>query len=167
MTYLETGGEERYLQVDPPVRLPQAESASAEAPSTAIKTVSVPKGTRVKVRLQAELKVSAVWPGDRFRAHLTDDLVVGQRLLAPRGARVYGRVVSPDGIITSTEEGTLAFELTDIEIGQRVLPLLTRPVSRDDIPAADRSAKVWRTSESAGRLMEFELTKPLSVELLI
>jgi len=51
------------------------------------------------------------------------------RVLAPRGTKVYGRVVVAKAGTGAGGKPELTLELTDIELGGRVLPLSTAPVS--------------------------------------
>src|SRR6266852_681242 len=93
-------------------------------------------GTQTQVRFQVGGKIE-LYPvedivdssknkvGDRFRASLEQDLMVGDTLVAPKGTDVYGRLAqaSEAGKIAGRSE--LKLELTDILINQQLQPIMS------------------------------------------
>ncbi len=67
--------------------------------------------------------------GQRFQGNLDSDLVTDGRVVATRGTRVYGRVVAAQAGTGTGGAPQLTLELTDVEVGGRVVPLATEPVS--------------------------------------
>ena len=92
------------------------------APSRVAKTVTIPAGTLLSVRVDEQLSSSTSQTGDSFRATLDGPLVVDGAVIAERGAKVEGRVAEADrgGKVKGT--ATLALELVRINTsdGQRV-----------------------------------------------
>src|SRR6516162_2413863 len=66
-------------------------AAAAAAPAAAPKSVSVPSGTTLLVRM-LDGASSNDSKGKRFTTTLEGDLVVGGRTVAKAGTRIYGRV---------------------------------------------------------------------------
>lgn len=66
------------------------DSLSREAPESG---VVIPAGSRMVLELQTRLSSQKAWPGDRFRARVTEDLLDDDGMvLVPRGAVVEGVV---------------------------------------------------------------------------
>ena len=63
--------------------------------------------------------------GDRFTASLETNLVVDNIVVAPRGTKVYGRLVSAESAGRMKGSSELTLELTDIVIKGTAYPLLT------------------------------------------
>ncbi len=59
-------------------------------------TVTIAAGTLVTIRLQQALSSDTNQPGDEFTANLDQPFVVGDLVLAEKGARVAGRVVTAE-----------------------------------------------------------------------
>jgi len=93
------------------------------APVAAGPSVTVPAGTTVFVRMIDGVDSSQNRIGDTFRASLESALVVGDMVVAPRGADAYGKLtqVKAAGNISGSAELTL--ELTGIRIGDNIVPL--------------------------------------------
>jgi hypothetical protein len=141
LTYLDPSGEELYIVVDPPAgavpAVPsdapagQATAAAAApasaAPKPAVASLNVPPGTPLTVRVSTEINSGTAKAGQRFQGNLDADLVADGRVVATRGTRAYGRVVSAKAGTGTGGAPALTIELTDIEVGGRVVPLSTDP----------------------------------------
>ncbi len=122
MPYLDTAGREQYIVVDPPPGQPKAAVA---ATATRAVPLTLPAGTPLTVRLTAEISSGTHKAGDRFQGNLDHDLVAGGQLVATRGARAYGRVAQAQAGTGMGGAPVLALELTDLEVGGRVVPVAT------------------------------------------
>ena len=71
---------------------PPAVSAPATAVAPPVEQVWLPAGTRVRVRLNEAIDTRRNRPGDRFTASLDEPLVVGDRVVVPKGTNFYGHV---------------------------------------------------------------------------
>jgi hypothetical protein len=145
LNYLDPGGEELYLVVDAPkgavpaipteaAAAPKAPAAAASAPTPAAKpktvTLTAQAGRPLTVRVATEVSSATAQAGQRFQANLDTDLVADDgRVVATRGTRVYGRVVAAKAGTGTGGAPQLTVELTDIEVGGRVVALSTEPVS--------------------------------------
>jgi hypothetical protein len=131
--YLSPDGKELYVVVDAPPAPPaagQAAAAAAGEPATrsVAQSFTVPAGTAIPVRLAADLSSVSNKPGDRFQGYLDQDLRVAGRLVAARGGRVYGRVVAVQQASKMKGQHLISAELTDIQVGSRVVSVQTQPV---------------------------------------
>jgi hypothetical protein len=139
--YLSADGKELYVMVDrpptPPDGAPAATTMTA-APGAAtgaapVRTVAdrfvVPAGTLVVVRLAADVSSQTAHVGDRVKGFLDQDLAADGRMVAARGAPVYGVVSAVDTGSKMKGQATLSVTLTDMQVGDRVLSVKTQPVS--------------------------------------
>jgi hypothetical protein len=88
-------------------------------------TVTIPAGTEIMVRMVDTVDSSKNQIGDQFQASLEDPLVVGDTVVAPKGADVYGRLeeVKSAGHIAGKSDLKLA--LTGIRINGNIQPIFT------------------------------------------
>jgi hypothetical protein len=88
-------------------------------------TVTIPAGTEIMVRMVDTVDSSKNKIGDQFQASLEDPLVVGDTVVAPKGADVYGRLeeVKAAGHIAGKSDLKLA--LTGIRINGNIQPVFT------------------------------------------
>jgi hypothetical protein len=102
----------------PSAQPPVASSRAPQGPS-----ITVPAGTTIFVRMIDGVDSSQNRIGDTFHASLESPLVVGDTVVAPKGADAYGKLtqVKAAGSISGNAELTL--ELTGIRIGGRIVPL--------------------------------------------
>jgi hypothetical protein len=140
LTYLDPSGEELYVVVDPPKGAvpavagqpgggPAAAAVTDPAARPSVVPVTVPLNTPLTARVSTEINSGTAQAGQRFQGNLDADLVADGRVVAVRGTKVYGRVVAAKAGTGTGGKPELTLELTDIELGGRVLPLSTAPVS--------------------------------------
>lgn len=86
---------------------------------------TVPAGTRILVRMVNSIDSTKNKTGDKFTATLETNLMAVDKVAAPRGATVYGRVSSASSAGRMSGSSGLALELTDIVINGTSYPLLT------------------------------------------
>ncbi len=106
----------------PPAQPEPAVVAEPPAPPRKPRTVTIPAGTLVSVRLVETLNSEVNVAGDNFTATLDRPLVIEDLVLAERGARLQGKVVTAEkaGRVKGTAElgiQLLSFQTTD---GQKV-----------------------------------------------
>ena len=221
LAYLDPSGEESYVVVDPPAgavpaiagepgAAPKAKAATGPAPAPAQKpkavTLTAPANTPLTVRTAAEVNSGTAQAGQRFQGNLDADLVADGRVVATRGTRVYGRVVAAKAGTGTGGAPQLTLELTDVEVGGRVVPLATEPVSFSGEAkkagkkvlgaaalgagiggmidggegaawgagagavvgvAAAKSSPGNQVAVAAGTALEFRLSRPLSVDIVV
>lgn len=98
---------------------------SAEATQPEYRTVTIPEGTELQIRLVDAVGSARNRSGDTFLATLDEPLMSGNRVAAPKGAQVTGHVTAaqPSGHLQTPAE--LALTLTSIEIGGETYDIAT------------------------------------------
>jgi hypothetical protein len=89
------------------------------------KKITVPAGTRILIRMIDSIDSSKQTTGYRFTASLETNLQVDDVVVAPRGTKVYGRLVAAESAGKMSGSSQLTLELTDIMIKGTAYPLLT------------------------------------------
>lgn len=89
------------------------------SPTHALVDTTIPRGTEIVVRLQSALSSAGSHPGDAFSAVLDKPVAVKGEVLAPRGARVSGRVVSVHAANAGFPRAFLQLTLCSLEIAGR------------------------------------------------
>jgi hypothetical protein len=106
-------------------RMSPAQPARAIAPVRAPRTVTVPGGTRILVRTIDPVDSDRNQVGDKFRASLEQPLMVGDIVVAPKGADVYGHLTQAKEAGHIQGRSELKLELTGIVINGQTIPLTT------------------------------------------
>ena len=89
------------------------------------RTVTIPAGTQVSVRMTDSLSSDSTQQGEEFRGSLAYPLVVEGTEVMPRGADVTGRVVSVYKSGRLSDPGSLTLELTSIGSGNQTTAVTT------------------------------------------
>jgi hypothetical protein len=79
----------------------------------------------VTVRLVESLSSESNKAGDSFTATLTEPLIVGDRVVAPKGARVSGKITEAVSSGRLSRPGLLTLSLTQVQSGRGQYPLET------------------------------------------
>ena len=85
----------------------------------------MPAGTRILIRTVDSIDSSKQKAGFRFTATLETNLQAEDRVVAPRGTTVYGRLAQASSAGKMKGSSELTLELTDIVINGTAYPLLT------------------------------------------
>jgi len=89
--------------------------------------ITVPEGTRLMVKLDKPINTAENPTGSVFTAVLETDLAVDGKVVAPKGAQVYGKVIeSRGGRVLGGQK--LIFQFTDLMINNQLTPILTDPM---------------------------------------
>ena len=86
-------------------------------------SIVVPAGTTVFVRMIDGVDSSQNRIGDTFRASLESALVVGDTVVAPKGADAYGKLIQAKAAGSISGSAELTLELTGIRVGGSLIPL--------------------------------------------
>ena len=97
--------------------------ATAATAAAAQKTVTVPAGTRILIRMIDSVDSSKQKAGYRFTATLEANLQAVDVVVAPRGTTVYGQLASASSAGRMSGSSELSLELTDIVINGTAYPL--------------------------------------------
>jgi hypothetical protein len=87
--------------------------------------VTIPAGTRILIRMIDSIDTTKQKTGYRFTASLEANLQEEDMVVAPRGTKVYGRLVEASSAGRMSGSSQLVLELTDIVINGTPYPLLT------------------------------------------
>ena len=104
--------------------------AGTENDSTTVeeeKSITIPAGTRLMVKLDKPINTAQNKAGSIFTAVLENDLIVEGKVIAPNGSQVYGKVIeSRGGRVLGAQK--LTFQFTDLMINNELIPILTDPL---------------------------------------
>jgi outer membrane lipoprotein SlyB len=100
-------------------------SNSPSAAAQSKKRITVPAGTRILIRTVDAIDSSKQKTGFRFTATLETNLQAEDKVIAPRGTTVYGRLAQASSAGRMSGSSELTLELTDILINGTAYPVLT------------------------------------------
>ncbi|HEY5658088.1 MAG TPA: hypothetical protein VIY27_09890 [Myxococcota bacterium] len=148
-----------------------AAAPTAQAPAaTPVRTLSVPAGTRLRVRTADSIDARRSAVGDRFAAMLEAPIVVEGVTIAAAGSKVYGKVTEAKS--AGPMGGQLALELTELLIQGQTLAILTGTQQVVDAPpeAAEPAKAAEASAAQGGRILgapalEFRLLQPFQIGL--
>ena len=134
--------EPRHQQPPPPQPPPQSDDRSsvgpapvpapapAPPPRPVARTVTIPPGTVVPVRLSEPLDSQSAEADQTFHATLAADLVSDNMVVVPIGTSVLGRVVDAKDAAHFKGNALLALELTSVDTRGRHISIVTDTVSQ-------------------------------------
>jgi hypothetical protein len=103
-----------------PVHLPAQQASSNDS----VNNVSVPSGTRMMVRMVDPVDSQKSNENDRFKGTLEANLSVDNKVVAPKGTTVFGRLITAQAA-SSGQAAQLELDLTDIMIDGQMYSLST------------------------------------------
>ncbi len=108
-----------------------APAPRAERAGRAEREVTLPAGTRLRLRLDTSHTSDTARVEDLVRAHLSAPVVLNGRTVVPANAEVTGHVVSarPSGKVKG--RGYLAVRFSELERGDDRYDIVTRPWARE------------------------------------
>lgn len=109
-------------------------------------TVTVPAGTRMRVRMLDAVDSEKNNANDRFRGVLEVDLKAGDALVAPEGTTVFGRLLTAESAGSRTG-GELELDITEIQINGTLHSLMT---SSKQVQGAEGSGVGRPAAKGAG-----------------
>jgi hypothetical protein len=120
----------RYIALSIPCAIVFGLAGVWVAKPPAVRSMTVPPGTFMSVRLDQELASDQNRPGDEFEATLTDPVWVNGKVAIPEGAQIKGKVV--DACAWAGLQGTARLRLTlnSIETNGSTSELHTTDVAR-------------------------------------
>ncbi len=108
---------------------PAPASAASSAPVKP-QPVTIAQGTPIKVRTESMLSTKSAKTGESFTATLAEPIIIDGKSIAPRGARVEGRVVNSDPGGRVKGVATISVRLTRMTVAGRDVDLNTSVVAR-------------------------------------
>jgi len=128
---LASAGCSRVKAVDTAENSPAALAASPAAPAASpARELSLPAGTRVRVRLNEAIDTRRNRPGDKFTASLDEPLVVGDRVVVQKGANFYGHVTESKPSGRFKGRAVLALKLDSFELNGQTHEILSASSTR-------------------------------------
>lgn len=105
------------------------------------RTVTVPAGTNIMVRMLDTIDSSKAQKGTRFTAVLETNLSLNGTNIVPAGNTVYGRLAVAEQAGRATGSSNLQLELTDIVVDGTAYPIYTGAFEVKGSSSGKRSAK--------------------------
>ena len=109
----------------PPPAMQMVPAAPPPPPPPVAKTVTIPAGTVIPIRMGDTLDSASTQPNTPFHASLGGDLIVDGMVAARSGANVVGRVVTAKDATHFSGSSELSIELTRIDTVQGPLNVVT------------------------------------------
>ncbi len=106
----------------------QSVAPQPAAPSTA--GTSVPAGTKLMVKLEKAVSTASHQKGATITGLLDLALVVNGVTVAPKGSKVYGKVIESDGGRRIGNQ-KIVVQFTDLVINDQLTPIMTDPVGAE------------------------------------
>lgn len=99
-----------------PPPAPAVAGAPASAPSVAAEPFTLAAGTRIHVWLAQRLDTKHSYGGEPFLAHISEPIVIGDRVIVPKGTPVHGHVISarPSGRLRGRAQILLALDSLEL-----------------------------------------------------
>ena len=142
-----------------PAPIATAPPAPASAPALAeparprIQEFTINPGTIITVRLIDSIDTTRNQPGDIFHASLDAPLVAADRVVAPKGAEVIGRLVEVRSAGRISGRSEISLELTQITVAGKHYPLQTATMEEQGASRGKRSAAVIGGGAGLGALI--------------
>ncbi|HXB21349.1 MAG TPA: hypothetical protein VNV88_08210 [Candidatus Solibacter sp.] len=111
----------------PPTAIADNET-SQHLPFSGNQALVVPKGTLIYVRLEQTISSHTAQPGESFPAVLDEPLMVDGRTVAPRGAKVNGRVIAAHESGRLHNAGYLRLTLSSLMLNGKEVPIQTSSI---------------------------------------
>jgi len=117
--------------VEQPTPAPAPPPPPPPPPQPVAKTVTIPAGTVVPVRITEALSSKDAQPNQVFHGSLAGDLIADGMVAVPQGAEVVGRVVDAKDAAHFAGSSLLSIELTQINTKSRQIPVVTEAYSKE------------------------------------
>ncbi len=112
-------------------RAVDAATSPSAAPAPAVQEkLSLPAGTTLRVRLTEAIDTRRNRSGDKFSASLDEPLVVGDRVVVPKGTPFYGHVTQSKASGRFKGRAVLALRLDSFELNGQTHEIRTTASSR-------------------------------------
>ena len=132
-----------------------AAAPAAAAPAAAPKSVSVPSGTTLVVRMMDGASSNDA-KGKRFTTTLETDLVIQGQVVAKAGTRIYGRVENSEKAGRYRGKSTLDLRLTDLTVGSALVPITTGSYQQTGAGSLGKTARGAAAGAAIGAIADDE-----------
>lgn len=124
----------------PPSTATQPAAPPPAAPPPPAARISIPAGTRIRVRLDEDLGSKISQPGQAFQATVADDVVVDGQTVIPRGARAEGTVIDAKSLGHFKGGALLELRLERVRTRWGSYPVATSTMERAEKGKGKRTA---------------------------
>src|ERR1700751_550832 len=114
----------------PPQAAPPAPAPPPKPPAPVVRTVSIPSGTTLPIRLADSLDTATTQTGQTIHGTLAADIIADDMVAIPRGTLVTGRVIEAKDATHFSGSSSLSLELTQIELKGQPVGVSTAPFSQ-------------------------------------
>ena len=156
----------------------RASDKAGLSPTASLTAAEMPRGTPITVRVESPVSSASSRPGEIFHAVLDVPIVVDEKMIAPSGSAIAGKVVEARAASAENEFGFVRLTLTSISLDSKNLPIQTAnifvkgaaPYARSALPvdaAVSRGERHPATKDvefPAERRLTFRLTQTLSTQ---
>ncbi len=108
----------------------EAQSAAAQAAAPSVAGASVPAGTKLMVKLDKAVSTASHQKGATITGLLDLALVVNGVTVAPKGSKVYGKVIESEGGRRIGNQ-KIVVQFTDLVINDQLTPIMTDPIGAE------------------------------------
>jgi hypothetical protein len=115
----------------PPPPPPATPAPPPAPPKPVAKTVILPEGTVIPIRMIDTLDSASAQPNQTFRGSLAGDLIADGMIALPQGSSVVGRIVDAKDAAHFKGSSLLSIELTAIDTRGHSIPLVTDTYSKE------------------------------------
>jgi hypothetical protein len=136
--------------VPPPVQQP---APPPPPPQPVVRTITIPSGTTLPIRVTQTLDSASTQEGDRFSGAVATDIVQDGMLVIPRGAAVSGRVTEVHEAAHFKGSSLLTVELTGVTVHGQNIALSTSPYSVEGKGRGKNTAVKTGVGAAAGALL--------------
>ncbi len=137
---------------EPAAQKPATPKPAAPAAET-VAQVTIPKGTKLSVRLIDPIDSAVNKAGDVFRATLDAPVVVEDKVVIPKQADIEGQVVDAASAGHFTGRSQIGLVLTKVTAGGKTYDLKTAAVSKQGASRGVRTAETVGGGAAAGALI--------------
>ena len=110
---------------------PPAPAPPPPPPQPVAKTVTIPAGSIIPVRITDALSSKDAQPNQVFHGSLAGDLIADGMVAVPHGASITGRVIDAKDAAHFSGSSLLSIELTQINTKNRQIPVVTEAYSKE------------------------------------
>ncbi|MDE3108839.1 MAG: BON domain-containing protein [Acidobacteriota bacterium] len=140
-TAVNTAPPQQDQSANSPAEPPPPAPASAPPPTPHPQQYQIPSGSTLSIRMIDAVDSSVNQPGEIFHASLDQPLVSGDRVVVPKGADVYVRLVSASSAGRMTGSSELRLGLVKLEYQGQSYPLVSSTYSLSGASRGKDTAK--------------------------
>jgi hypothetical protein len=132
---------------------PRYEQAPTSANSTAAKSVDLPAGTAITIRMIDDVDSERDVLGQTFRATVDEPLLSGGETVVPRGADVIVKLVDDKQSGRLEGKTVLTLDIVSMKVNGRTVEIDTQAVSQESASRTAKSGKVIGGGAALGAII--------------